>query len=159
MRETAEALRYADIERSAARMIAHSHYSKRLEEIGEVQREGFEVVFAKMTDEDLDQFARNSCDLMRVPSERLPVVRDGAACQRAIAREKLSWCRHIEIREDASHEASPATLYAWHPERVARCALLSRQSAFPSKDWSALIAAFKVSHCSSCPHRTPQRAE
>ncbi|WP_437982055.1 DUF4365 domain-containing protein [Sorangium sp. So ce117] len=159
VRETAEALRYADIERSAAKMISHSYHGERLEQIRQLQREGFEVVFAQMTDEDLDLFARHSCDLMRVPPERLPVVRDGAECQRTIAREKFSWCRHIEIKEDASHEASPATLYAWRPERVARCALLSRQSAVPSKDWSAVIAAFKVNHCSGCSHRTPRRAE
>ncbi|WP_437835553.1 DUF4365 domain-containing protein [Sorangium sp. So ce1153] len=159
VRENAEALRHMDIERSATRIIAHSHHAERLEEIRKLHEEGIEVVLAQMTDEDLDDLARNSCALMRVPPERLPVLRDGAECQRTIAREKLSWCRYIEIREDASHEASPATLYAWYPERVARCALLSRQSAVPSKDWSAVIAAFKASHCSGCSHRTPRRAE
>ena len=94
---------------------------------------------------------------MRVPMERLSVVRNGAECQRTIAREQIDWCRHICVLEDTSHQASTETLYAWHPERVARCTLHREQSNLPSKDWAAVIDTFKKVICQSCSDRSPAK--
>jgi hypothetical protein len=149
-------LRYADIERSARKQLSGEGRSSRtVAEITGLRRGGFAAAFAAQTDEDLAQQARASCEMLGIPQARAPIVLDVARCARAVAQEQVSWCRHLDVLEVGTDNRREV-LYQQQPEHGCVCKKFGYRSARPSRDWRALIDAFKRTPCASCGAREPQ---
>jgi len=156
VRETAVTLRYVEVARAADRAIDRSLNQEVLQDIARLQTEGVGFFLAEMSDEDLDHMVHDTMTSLRVPVERLPVVRDEVECQRELARVQRDWCRHLELLQDARHVASRASLWATRPEWLGECTLLGRRSAFPSREWASVLGAFRSANCADCSHRSPR---
>jgi hypothetical protein len=70
-----------------------------------------DVGLANMTDEEARAFALDICEVKGIPLERLPVAELDAFALREIAKERLGWCRHIDLMQDPTHTESLATIY------------------------------------------------
>jgi hypothetical protein len=115
-----------------------------------------DVHTADESDEKVRAVARFTLDSLGLPAERLPVLeRDADAC-RQIARERVDFCRHINLVQDLSHTLSPSTCYATDPSRACVCEKLGHKSNVRSTDAPAVISAFKGAYCNGCPERSPK---
>ncbi|MBZ0116542.1 MAG: DUF4365 domain-containing protein [Sandaracinaceae bacterium] len=156
VRETAVTLRCAEVARAADRAIARSLNQEVRRDIARLHEEGVGVFLAEMSDEDLDHMVRDTMVSLRVPAERLPVVRDEAECQRQLARVQRDWCRHLELLQDGTLTANRASLWAAQAEWLGECTLLGRRSAIPSRDWASVLGAFRSISCADCSRRSPR---
>lgn len=156
VRETAVTLRCAEVARAADRAVARSLNQEIRRDIARLNEEGVGVFLAEMSDDDLDHMVRDTMVSLRVPAERLPVVRDEAESQREVARVQRDWCRHLELLQDGTHTVSRASLWATRSEWLGECTLLGRRSAIPSRDWAGVLGAFRTVSCADCSHRSPR---
>ena len=111
---------------------------------------------ATSTDAELKRCAVHALTVLGLPHERLPVIERECFSWRAISREELSWCRHIELQQDVRHERSPETHFRTDPERVCYCTKHHYKSVIPMPDWEVLLASFKGSRCAGCHDRSPK---
>jgi hypothetical protein len=116
-----------------------------------------DAALAAASDADVARFAEDCLAAMELPKDRLPVVRRDWLAMRDIAREKMDWCRHIELHQDLRHTHSPATSYLTDPPRAVVCEKHGHRSRIESPDWHALLAAFKMCYCAGCPDRDPKQ--
>src|SRR5262249_14422908 len=107
------------------------------------------------SDESLCQNAAQILKIIGLPSDRLPVLEREYFSYRDIAKEKMDWCRHIELIQDKRHELHPATHFKTDPTRFCICGLYGYRSKFGDTDWTAVITAFKTSHCDGCEGKSP----
>jgi hypothetical protein len=110
---------------------------------------------AQMSNEELSQYAAQMLRTLGLPEERLPVMEREYSSYRDIARERLNWCRYIELLQDKRHESHPATHYRTDPTRFCRCRLHGYCPTFRYTDWEVVISAFKKSYCEVCMDRNP----
>lgn len=115
-----------------------------------------DAMMAQASDDDIRRFAALCLQSLGLPQARLPVVERDCRAGRAIASEKMSWCRHLELVQDRTHAAHPATHYARDPNRACMCLLHGHQTAVQTPDWEALISAFRQTRCAGCPDRSPR---
>ncbi len=113
-------------------------------------------VLAAATDEQTKRFAAHSLKVMELPEERLPVVERDWLAMRDMAREKMRWCRHLEMIQDVSHTSSPQTMYWRDPTRWCICKKLNYKSNIDNPDASTVILAFKTAYCADCSVREPK---
>ncbi len=155
----AAALRFGDIERVTRRTLSEGgRHSVRAREIHAAKADGFDSVLMKMSPEEQIARAREPCELLGLPAERLPVLLDGLRCETAVATERRDWCRHLRVLEQPPPELSPDFVYSRPPERCCTCELLGHRSLVTTSAWAQLIPAFKSAHCSECASRQPRRA-
>jgi hypothetical protein len=115
-----------------------------------------DVHTADEPDDTVRAIARFTLDSLGLPAERLPVLeRDAESC-RQIARERVDFCRHINLVQDLSHTVSPATCYATDPSRACTCEKLGYESNIRSTDTAILVLAFKRAYCNGCSERSPK---
>ncbi len=111
---------------------------------------------AKRNDDAMERHAEEVLDAAGLPRDRLPVVKREVLSLRDIARERLDWCRHIQLIQALGHTRSPDTYYARDPERHCYCDKLEFASKIGSTDWPLLIETFKSNYCSGCAARSPK---
>jgi hypothetical protein len=111
---------------------------------------------ATQTDEQIARIARLLLDVVECPPARLEVLHEHVRSLREIARERCSWCRHIQILEDLSKTSDPRTAYSVLPTRKCLCARFGFRSAEASDDAFAVIAEFKKEYCTGCLAREPK---
>jgi hypothetical protein len=111
---------------------------------------------AAASDRDLDDFAAYGLSIADIPAERLPMFRRDVGSWRDIARERLHWCRYIDLHQDQRHTLSPATSYVFDPVRACVCEKHGYRSNVTDSDWETLIMAFKNAYCAECPDRSPK---
>jgi hypothetical protein len=91
--------------------------------------------------------------------DRLPVFEREVESHRDIGRERLNWCRHIQLIQDLEHTRSKSTYCTRDPERYCLCEKFGSRSKIGSTDWTVLIRAFKDNYCLSCSAREPKGRE
>lgn len=108
-------------------------------------------------EEVLLRFARESHDALGLPPEMLPLVELEAFALRDIARERLEWCRHIDLIQDDLRARGPATQS--NAASPSRCICLKFNYELERNDanWKDVISAFKERYCAECPARSPKR--
>lgn len=111
---------------------------------------------ANQDDDGVKKFARDMLDALNLPEERLPVVERECQSLKDIARERLHWCRHIDLIQNLRHTEHPTTYYKIDPNRRCVCEKFKYESAIESTDWLTLIIAFKRAYCEGCPARDPK---
>jgi hypothetical protein len=112
---------------------------------------------ADNSDEILQKYAADLLAALDLPRDRLPVLERDYFSVRDIARERLSWCRHIELKQDLRHTLHPSTLYREDPNRCCMCEKHGYKSAIVNPDWNTVISAFKQTYCAGCPDREPKQ--
>jgi len=73
------------------------------------------------------------------------------------ARERVFWCRHINLMQDKSHTLHPETCYLRDPERFCICEKHNHQANIRHTDPEVVIASFKRVYCEGCADRCPKR--
>ena len=111
---------------------------------------------ARFTDEDMGRYAEDVLEASGLPRDRLAVMTREVFSFRDVARERVHWCRHIQLIQDLGHTRSPVTFYAYDPERRCYCEKYGFASKVGSTDWRVLIETFKNNYCSGCPARSPK---
>ena len=111
---------------------------------------------AGRTDEEVRNTARRILEGSGLPMDRLPVFEREVQSHRDIGRERLNWCRHIQLIQDLQHTRSRSTSYALDPERYCFCEKFEFRSKISSPDWPVLIRVFKGNYCLSCTARDPK---
>lgn len=157
----AQAMSYAALEWRAREHLAGRTILSFYAEMGERERQAeAEDMDLRLADEDDDtmrEFARDVLKALGLPDERLPVIERDWQSMRDIARERLHWCRHIELIQNLRHTEHTATYYKTDPPRWCVCEKYKYESAIESTDWTTLITAFKRAYCEGCPGRDPKR--
>jgi hypothetical protein len=115
-----------------------------------------DVMMAAHDDEKLKTFARTALEAMSLPPSRLANVEKESLAAREIAREKLDWCRQIDLIQDLWHTLDPSTLHSIDPQRYCICLKHGYRSPAGSPDWRPLITSFKQVCCTLCPDRDPK---
>lgn len=110
---------------------------------------------ANWTDEKIQFLATQMISILGISDDRYPIMEKEYYSIRDIAREKLSWCRHIELWQDKRHYQSQQTLFSKDPDRLCICTLHNYQSIIHNPDWKIIIPAFKKTYCENCPDRNP----
>jgi hypothetical protein len=157
VRVKADILRYADIERAAARQLSgETRSSRTIAEISALKNGGIEAALAVQSDSELEEQARESLRMLRLPEDRFPVLVEVARSLRATCAEQVRWCRHLRLLEVGSGD--PNDLYREVPYQTCRCERFDHRSSEPSSAWRRLIDEFKQTSCASCPARDPLQA-
>jgi hypothetical protein len=112
---------------------------------------------ANDTDETLRRYAMYSHESMHLPPDRLPVVEREWQSLRLIARERVFWCRHINLMQDTSHMLRSETRYLCDPERFCICERHNYQAKIRHPDPEVVIGAFKRAYCEGCADRNPKQ--
>ena len=115
-----------------------------------------DVAFAQNSEQSLKEYALYTMEALGVPSDRFPMVERECHCERDVARERLNWCRYINLMQDQGHLRSPSTLYLSDPTRYCICEHYGYRSAIGSPDWKTVIRAFKDAYCVGCDSRNPK---
>ena len=111
---------------------------------------------AGFSDEEMGRYAEDVLEASDIPRDRLAVVTREVLSFRDIARERVGWCRHIQLIQDLGHARSQVTYYAYDPERRCYCEKYGFASKVGSTDWRVLIETFKSNYCSGCTARSPK---
>ncbi len=101
------------------------------------------------------RMAEAQAEALRLPLEYTENLVKDLAAHRAIAGDRLAWCRHIALLQNLGHEGLPSTLYRDEPEHLCICILHRYRSPSGSTDWFGLIEAFKTGFCHGCGDRSP----
>ncbi len=109
---------------------------------------------AEETDERLRDLSEGCLRIMGLPAERLPVVERDWHSMRLIAREKMTFCRHINIKQELGHMQSLATAYVSDPARYCVCEKLGHEANIRHTDTATLVTSFKSVYCEGCPDRS-----
>ena len=153
----AKALRLVKIVRDAEGHISGLPFHRRKEaEFDAVINQDADVMMANHDDEDIKVFARTALDAMSLPLDRLPNVLKESLSIRDVARERLDWCRHIDLIQETEHTLLRVTLHSIDPNRYCVCLKYELRSAIGSPDWIPIIGRFKQACCAKCPDRSPK---
>jgi hypothetical protein len=152
----AQALNFAIIVANAEEHIAGQGLQSKLDFNHRAKTEEEELSStASKSDEELLLDAAQMLRILELPSDRLTVLEREYFSIRDNAKERLNWCRHLNVIQNLRHTRHPSTMYRTDPDRACQCNLHQYQSIFPSPDWKIVITAFKKTYCEQCPDRNP----
>jgi hypothetical protein len=112
---------------------------------------------AYMTDEEARAFALDVHTEREIPIERLPVAEQDVFALRDISRERLCWCRHINLIQDLTHTQSMVTIYTTDLKHDGECEKYGYRTNIGKSNWQEVIASFKREYCQGCPSREPKQ--
>jgi hypothetical protein len=155
VRDRARALRFADIERLAA-LTANGDgmHAARKREIEAVVGDNLDSWFLSLTDAQKYAMTQETLVSHRLPSASIRFIREGLECEIDGARERYTWCRHLNILERDTGNTDVA--FTRSPEHCCRCERFGWQSILTDTDWRPLIPAFKRAYCDACSVREPK---
>jgi hypothetical protein len=122
-----------------------------------LKAEDNDVQRANQNDEELGRVARQLFRSVESPPARLDVIEALLRSFRRISRERIEWCRHLQILEDLTIAGDPRTAYRELPTRKCGCAKFTYETKNASVDATVVIDEFKQSYCASCSARDPKR--
>lgn len=153
----ARAMGYSRLESHAMEYLKEGTIFQKFQaEIANRNAEDEDVHIADESDEKVREIAKFSLASLGLPADRLPVLEREAASLRLIARERVNWCRHINLIQDLRHTQSPSTCYLADPSRACVCEKHHYRSGIESTDPETVIIAFKKAYCEECPDRDPK---
>lgn len=154
----AHALRFADIERVARRALEEGGvHSTKAKEIAAHAADGCDSWFLELSAGEQEEKVQETLQMLNLPAEAAPLVREELECHLDAARVRRDWCRHLEILErDTSNAIRP---FARAPERCCHCTRFGWKSMVTFPDWKMLVTAFKDGYCADCSAREPKKRE
>jgi tetratricopeptide (TPR) repeat protein len=112
--------------------------------------------YARLTDGELSAAATEVAAHGGIPPERIPVIVQSLKHDQLAARERIGFCRHLDLLEDRQQTAFPQTAYMELPRRRCVCNKHGHQTRIITSNGPALINALKLQYCPSCPDRSPK---
>jgi Domain of unknown function (DUF4365) len=153
----ARAMGYSRLEAHARDHLEGQTVQRQFERlVAERQAVDEDVHLANETDEALRSIAEFSLEAAHLPPERLPVVEREWQALRLIARERVRFCRHLQLLQNLTHTRSPDTHYRTDPPRGCLCERYGYKSGAEHTDPASVIAEFKANRCNGCPSREPK---
>ena len=70
------------------------------------------------------------------------------------AKQRVEWCRHVQIIQDLRHTQSLTTMYRTIPKKWIICTKLGHRSPYPRYSFSELWPMFKGAYCLGCLSRS-----
>jgi hypothetical protein len=113
---------------------------------------------ASQTDDEVQLFARDVVLSCGLPPSRLSVVEQSCRSLREVARERCSWCRHLDVLEEQPRTPDPATAYRVLPNQQCVCEKFDYETTIVTSDVRGLNDAFKHLYCANCKDRAPKQA-
>jgi hypothetical protein len=148
----AKTMEYSDVLARAEQHVAGNSITHQLAAISSMPVEERVAIAANESDELLRANAARMLRLIRLPAERLPHLERWYFSKRSVAREKMSWCRDIEVIDDGEDVG-----FTREALGIGACSRFDYQSERENSDWTAVISEFKRLHCENCEHRAPFR--
>jgi hypothetical protein len=75
----------------------------------------------------------------------------------ASAKQRLEWCRHVEVIQDLRHTKSLGTIYREIPQKKIVCMELGYESPMPGLSFDKLWPMFKGGFCLGCSSRSLEK--
>jgi hypothetical protein len=76
---------------------------------------------------------------------------------RQMSRERVHWCRYLEMIEDLSKSMDRRITFSELPARRCRCEKFKWESTSESVASDRVIRDFKAEYCESCTAREPKK--
>ena len=118
--------------------------------------EDHDLYKAHQSDEELSEIASHVLRSVGSPPARREVVEAHLRSFRQISRERLDWCRHIQILENLDAAGDPRTAYSELLSRKCLCDKFGYRTEIASTDAMAVVAEFKQIFCQLCSARDPK---
>jgi hypothetical protein len=156
----AEAMDYGFLAARARQLVEGDTYIRRYAAlVAERKPQTLDVLLASETDERMRSMAKTWLASVRAPRDRIGMTEKESFTMRQIARERVNWCRHLDLISDDRPLQSPTTAFREEPERFCKCRRLGHQSSEVRRDPNVVIADLKRTFCSVCREREPWVAE
>ena len=122
-----------------------------------IKHQDEDVRNANLTEADLDSLAEHCLAASGLTSEHRLIVRSECESLRAIAKERLNWCKFIALEQHLEHTQYLATPQATGSVYYCRCEKLKYESKIHATEWSQVIRGFKLAYCQGCLDREPKQ--
>jgi hypothetical protein len=106
---------------------------------------------ASASAEEISHMAVQVLERLGLPADRLPLLQKEVAMQQVLARERLSWCRHLELFQQGNVSEN----VDGESGICGSCKLHQYESPCAMTDWRAVISTFKSQFCKGCPDKSP----
>jgi hypothetical protein len=137
----ARAMNYPRLESHASEYIeGRTSFQQFRSSLARRRAEDEDVHIANEPDEGVRSVAQFVLDSLELPLDRLPVLVREATSIRTIARERISWCRHLNLIQDLRHTLNPATCYLTDPNRACECEKHRFRSSIEHTDADVVIS-------------------
>jgi hypothetical protein len=153
----AEAMGFAKIAERANELIEDRTITMQFErQVAQWNTTDQDVLFAEYDDAGLKRFAREVLDTVGSPPADAAVVEEYCRSLHEIAKERLYWCRHLDILENLGQTTHSSTPFNVLPDRRCSCRKFGYKTDIVTADAHALIATFKKIYCATCTNRDPK---
>jgi hypothetical protein len=125
--------------------------------IAETKQSDRDVLWASDNEAESQRFASELLRIIGSPPARAEVVNQYCQSLREIARERLHWCRHLQMLEDLSQTTNPAVAFSVLSDRSCVCDKLGYQTSNVTSDAHRLIETFQNLYCEGCTPRSPKQ--
>jgi hypothetical protein len=115
-----------------------------------------DILLANESDDAIRGPARHTLDTLNLPIDRLPVLEREWLYYRLIARERVGWCRHLDLLEGARYSLPPSACFLTDPPRACQCKKHGHMAAIECAEGEVAVNAFKRAYCDGCPDRSPK---
>jgi hypothetical protein len=154
-----EAMGYASIvERAEEHLSDNSLLDRQRAAFEQASAADHDLGWVSVGDEQVRAIAADVVQEKGLPVERLSIVESDLFANRDIARERLTWCRHINLVQDLRHTKHESTHYASPIRFDGDCEKFGYRTEIGISDWREVISAFKRRFCDGCPAREPKQS-
>lgn len=135
----------------------NSHYSMLIKSRNAKQNRDWVENVADLDDDRIIRYADDFRMSIGLPPERTKNIANDIIAMKGIAKEKYSWCRHIELVQNLEHATMSATAYISPMEYRCRCYKLHLEPPYDKIDWIAAVDLFKTMFCINCQYKEPRQ--
>ena len=151
------AYRYTKIAADAERHLSGVPFFRILQEqYRSFRAQPWEFRLADQTEEGIRKSARDLMETLRLPSSQLAGMIQEVTSWRDVARERLSWCRHIDIVDGPRDVNDLGMVFRADVVKTCVCEKHGHLSRNGTADWRTDVKEFKAYFCESCPNRDPK---
>jgi hypothetical protein len=152
------AFRYTKIAADAERHVSGVPFFRNLQEhYRSFTTKPWEFRLAAQTEDGIRKSARDLIETLKLPSFHLGGMIRQIECWRDVARERISWCRYIELVDGPQVAKSPSLAFGEGDETIAVCEKHGYRSRLGSPDWLVALKVFKENYCAGCLDRNPKQ--
>lgn len=157
IRPEAEAMGFTDIAGRASDILADRTLLKEFEREEERFKQTDEDIwFAQLSDEELRSLTRDTLQTLGIPMDRVGIAEQSSRNDREIARERVHWCRHLELLENLSQTLDPGKAFISLPNRKCVCQKFGYETRIETSEAQTLVGTFKKMFCTGCEARDPK---
>lgn len=128
-----------------------------VETVNNLSNKSSDEFFASLSEEQKSLLIENMLRAISDPSN-IDIVRRAISIDVEdainVAKQRISWCRHVQIIQDLRHTQSLETFYRSMPEKRIVCAELHYQSPNSGHSFDELWPMFKGVFCLTCTKRS-----